>query len=58
MSSVALLINPKTDGAVPLRSELNVVNNKLQIKCKGDNGFIIQLSLDDILSVINSDLHG
>lgn len=58
MVSITLLIDPKTDGGKPLRCELTNVGNYIQLECKGNNGFIIQVPIQDMLAVINSDLHG
>jgi len=58
MISIALLVDPKTDGAKPLRCELQNDGGYMQLECKGDNGFIIQVPIQDILTILNSDLHG
>ena len=58
LSVVAILIDPKTDGGKPLRCELTNVGSHIQLECKGDNGFIIQVLVQDVLTVINNDLHG
>ena len=56
---VALLINPMTDGAVPIACQLQNTGNAIQIKYGGLDGWIIQIPIHELQDVINEDdLHG
>lgn len=56
---VAVLINPLTDGAVPIACQLQNVGNAIQIHCGGLEGWIVQIPIQDLQDIINEDdLHG
>lgn len=56
---VAVLINPVTDGAMPIRCQLDNIGNAIQIKYGGLDGWIIQIPIQQLQNIIgDDDLHG
>lgn len=56
---VALLINPVTDGAMPIRCRIENIGNQVQIKYGGLDGWIIQIPMQSLQNVLGEDdLHG
>ena len=58
MNVIALIVSKQTNGAVPIKCELNLKGNYLQIGCNGDNGFVIEVQVEDIETILADDLHG
>ena len=56
---VAMLIDPKTDGCVPIGCKLTNVGKTIQLQYGGLDGWIIQIPIHDLQDVIgDDDLHG
>lgn len=56
---IAMLINPMTDGAVPIVCQLKNTGHAIQIHYGGLDGWIIQIPIHELQDVINDDdLHG
>jgi len=56
---VGLLINPMTDGAMPIACKLRNVGNAIQIHYGGLEGWIVQIPINELRDVIDDDdLHG
>ena len=56
---IAMLINPMTDGAMPIACDLINTGNAIQIKYGGLEGWIIQIPIHELQDVIDDDdLHG
>ena len=55
MDNIVLIINNQTNGAVPIKSELSIKDDKFLIKCNGDYGFTVEVSIDAILTVLNNE---
>lgn len=43
------MINPETDGAMPVDCQLQMTGDKMQISYGGNRGWIIQVSTNDLL---------
>ena len=52
MKTNAILVNPETDGAMPVSCELTIVGDKIQFWCNGLKGWIIQIQLEDIIKTL------
>lgn len=48
----ALLINPETDGGMPVSCQIKVVGERMQFWCLGNRGWIIQVPINSILNEI------
>lgn len=56
---LALLIDPRTDGGVPIACNLKNVGGAIQLQYGGLDGWIIQIPIHDLQDVIDDDdLHG
>lgn len=59
LDMVAMLIDPKTDGAVPIACHLINTGSSIQISYGGLDGWIIQIPISELQNIIgNEDLHG
>lgn len=55
---IAILVDPFTDGAVPIKCNLQVSGGYVNLKL-GKEGWILQVPLTELQNVIGSeDLHG
>lgn len=48
METTVLVIDPETDGGVPMTCELQCVGDKFLVKKNGKKGFFIVLKLEDV----------
>ena len=56
---VALIIDPRTDGGVPVKCKLKNIGSSIQLHYGGLDGVIIQLPIKALQDVLYSeDLHG
>lgn len=58
MDSTIVIINPETDGAIPVKAKLKNVGDKIEIEYGGLKGIIIQLKIKDLQTLLADELHG
>lgn len=54
MKTRILLVNPDTDGAIPLEADISTVHNNLSVSVDGKNGFELLIGINDILSQLEA----
>lgn len=50
---IAILIDPRTDGAVPIRCKLKIVDDVIQIEYGGLDGWILQIPIKELRRIID-----